>query len=76
MLWTDKKEKEPEDTTSQKELQKFDNYSQEWVKPQFTLMNKSIVETLNPSPSRKSKFNQPDDESHKNKFETLSKSET
>jgi len=56
LLWTDKKEKEPEDI-SDKELEKFENNSQEWVKPQFTLMNKSSVETLNPSPSRRSKFN-------------------
>ena len=75
LLWTDKKEKEPEDATSDKELEKFENNSQDWVKQSFTLRNKSSVETLNPSPSKRSKFNQPDEESHKNKFETLSKSE-
>ena len=54
LLWTDKKEKEPDDATSDKELEKFEHTSQEWVNPQFTLMNKSSVETPNPSPSWKS----------------------
>ena len=54
LLWTDKKEKEPEDAASDKQLEKSEQNSQEWVKPQFTLMNKSSVETLNPSPSRRS----------------------
>ena len=54
LLWTDKKEKEPEDAASDRQLEKSEHNSQEWVKPQFTLMNKSSVETLNPSPSRRS----------------------
>ena len=54
LLWTDKKEKEPEDAVIDKQLDKSEHNSQEWVKPQFKLMNKSSVETLNPSPSRRS----------------------